>query len=152
MGLLFSGMARMHGSGRGVSGSSRPVNPNIDWVIYDENEVEELVTKLAEDGNSPSIIGARLRDQYGVPDVSAVTGSRITGIIERDGFPEDLQNLMRRAVSITDHLEQHPNDLDAQRQLSLTEAKIRRLAAYYRGDKIPADWTYNIEKARLIVE
>ncbi|MDY6761798.1 MAG: 30S ribosomal protein S15, partial [Candidatus Nanohaloarchaea archaeon] len=67
-------------------------------------------------------------------------------------FPEDLQNLMRKAVRIEDHLDEHPADTSAQRNLSLVESKIRRLVDYYRGDRIPEHWTYNIEKARLAVE
>lgn len=143
----------MHSRRRGSSGSSKPANPNTDWVIYDEDDVRDLVQKLHRQGLEPSDIGRVLRDQYGVPDVQEVTGDAVTEIVEGEQeFPEDIRNLMRQALSIRTHLDENPNDLAAKRNLGLTEAKIRRLADHYRGDEIPEDWTYNIEKARLIVE
>lgn len=146
-------MARMHSRRSGSSGSSKPVNPNTEWVIYDDDEVEDLVQNLAEEGHEPAEIGKILRDQYGVPSVKEVTGQSVTEILDtEDEFPEDMRNLMRKAISLQEHLEQNQKDLSAKRHLGLTEAKIRRLADYYRGDEIPADWTYNIEKARLVVE
>ncbi len=146
-------MARMHSRRRGSSGSSKPVNPNTDWVIYDGDEVEDLVQQLAEKGREPSDIGRILRDQYGVPSVREIAGESVTEILgSEEEFPEDLRNLMRKAVSLKEHTENNETDLSAQRQLSLTESKIRRLVDYYRGDKIPEDWTYNIEKARIAVE
>ncbi len=145
-------MARMHSSDRGSSGSSKPVNPNTDWVIYDDDEIVELARQLHDDGLDPSAIGRALRDRYGIPDVTELTGDHLTDIVDVDGFPEDLRQLMRKAISLQEHLDDHPNDTAAERQLRLTESKIRRLVDYYRGDEIPDDWTYNIEKARLVVE
>ncbi len=146
-------MARMHSRRRGSSGSSKPVNPNTDWVIYDDDEVVDLVERLHEDGKEPSDIGRILRDQYGVPSVQEVAGKTVTDIISSDDeFPEDLRNLMQQAINLQEHIDDNSEDLSAKRQLELTEARIRRLVDYYRGDEVPADWTYNIEKARLVVE
>lgn len=146
-------MARMHSRRRGSSGSTKPVNPNIDWVSHDEDEVVDMVHEFAEEGKEPAEIGRILRDQHGVPSVKAVTGKSVTELVEsEDEFPEDLRNLMRKAISLQEHIDDNEKDLSAKRQLSLTESKIRRLAAYYRGDEIPDGWTYNIEKARLVVE
>ncbi|MDY6769849.1 MAG: 30S ribosomal protein S15 [Candidatus Nanohaloarchaea archaeon] len=145
-------MARMHSRRRGSSGSTRPVNADTDWVIYDADEVRNLVEQMQEEGYSLSGIGRRLRDQYGIPDVEAVTGEQLTAVAETGEFPEDLEDLMRKAVRIEEHLDDNPEDTSARRNLSLVESKIRRLVDYYRGDRIPADWTYNIEKARLVVE
>ncbi|MFB6265860.1 MAG: 30S ribosomal protein S15, partial [Candidatus Nanohaloarchaea archaeon] len=104
-----------------------------------------------EEGKEPSEIGRVLRDQYGVPDVQDITGSTVTEMVEQE-FPEDLRNLMRKAVRIDDHLDENPEDSSAKRELSLVESRIRRLVDYYQGDRIPEDWTYNLEKARLVVE
>ncbi len=142
----------MHSRRRGSSGSTKPATANTDWVIYDADEVEEMVRKLHEEGHGPAEIGRILRDRYGVPDISDVADTSITDLLPDPEFPEDLQALMQRAVDIDEHLEEHPNDTGAKRNLALTEAKIRRLVDYYRGDEVPADWTYNIEKARLVVE
>ncbi|MFB6294891.1 MAG: 30S ribosomal protein S15, partial [Candidatus Nanohaloarchaea archaeon] len=91
-------MARMHSRRRGSSGSSRPATVDTDWVIYDGNEVDNLVEQLADDGLTPSDIGRVLRDQYGIPDVEAVTGKQLSDAVDVGEFPEDLQNLMRKAV------------------------------------------------------
>lgn len=147
-------MARMHSRRSGSSGSTQPVNPDTDWVIYDEDEVRDLVQKLTDDGHEPSDIGRVLRDQYGVPSVQEVAGESVTEMVDTgDEFPEDLRNLMRKAIRLQEHIDDNPKDLSAKRQLNLTESKIQRLAAYYRDEgEIPENWTYNIEKARLVVE
>lgn len=145
-------MARMHSRRRGSSGSTKPVNPSTEWVIYDDDEIRDLVRRLHEEGDEPADIGRVLRDRYGIPDVHEVTGEALTEMVETEEFPSDLRALMRKAVNMQEHLDDHPEDLDAKQSLSLIESKIRRLADYYRGDEIPADWTYNIEKARLVVE
>ncbi|QKQ97961.1 30S ribosomal protein S15 [Candidatus Nanohaloarchaea archaeon] len=145
-------MSRMHKSSRGSSGSSNPVDKKQpDWLDYDEDEVEELVVKLKEEGNDPSQIGMKLRDEYGIPDVKTVTGKKITTILEendaQDELPEDLNNLVEKAENIQDHLEDNQKDEDADRRLSLVEAKIRRLASYYRDEgRIDDDWEYEREE------
>lgn len=141
-------MARMHNDGRGSSGSDKPVNKkNPRWVDYDEDEVIDLVVKLRKDGQDPSQIGMTLRDQYGIPSVKQVTDMKITEILEEEGLaldlPEDLNNLVEKAESIQDHLEENQNDEEAIRQLELTEAKIRSVASYHRDEgNIPEDWKY----------
>ena len=79
-----------------------------EWVEYSTEEIEELILKLTKEGNSTSKIGIVLRDQYGIPDVKLITGQKITKILEKHDqgleYPEDLMNLIRRAVNIRDHL------------------------------------------------
>lgn len=142
-------ISRMHSKGRGQSGSDKPVNKKVPrWVEYDEEEVIDLVVKLREDGKDPAEIGLVLRDQYGIPDVKTVTGKKITGILgDEDSapeMPEDLSNLVEKAENIQEHLGENPKDQDAERRLELTEAKIRRIAAYHRNNgNIPQDWKYS---------
>lgn len=141
-------MSRMHSNGRGSSGSNKPVSKKVPrWVNYDEQEIVDLVVKLRENGNSPAEIGLKLRDEYGIPSVRELTGRKITEVLEDEGLapdiPEDLQNLMEKAESIKDHVEDNPTDDQAERQLELTEAKIRRIANYHREEgNIPEDWKY----------
>lgn len=145
-------MARMHNDGRGSSGSDKPVNKkNPRWVDYDEDEVVDLVVKLRKEGEDPSQIGMTLRDQYGIPSVKQVTDKKITEILEEEGLaldlPEDLNNLVEKAESIQDHIEENQNDEEAIRQLELTEAKIRSVASYHRDEgNIPQDWKYEREE------
>lgn len=141
-------MARMHSNGRGSSGSDNPVNKKAPrWTDYGEEEIIELVVDLRNDGLQPAEIGAKLRDQYGIPDVKTLTGKKLTEILEEEDvapeIPEDLQNLVDKAESIKDHLAENGNDQKAERRLELTEAKIRRVADYHREEgNIPEDWKY----------
>lgn len=144
-------MSRMHSRDRGSSGSSKPVNENVPrWVDYDEEEVVDLVVKLSENGLDPSQIGIELRDSYGIPSVKTVTGKKVTTILDEEDaapeLPEDLKNVLAKAESIKDHVESNPKDQQSERQLELTEAKIRRLAKYHRENgNIDEDWKYSRE-------
>ena len=85
-----------------------------EWVTYSDEEIEEMILKFNREGKSTSQIGIILRVQYGIPSVKDVTGERITQILKRNDqagqYPEDLLNLIRRAVNIRDHLEENPKD------------------------------------------
>jgi len=150
-------MARMHARRRGKSGSKHPWRSSKpEWVVYDQKEIEDLVTKLAKEGNPPSKIGLILRDQYGIPSVKDITGKKINYFLEKNKLkseiPEDLQNLIRKAVNLRKHLEQNKKDLHNRRALQLIESKIRRLTKYYKGTgELPENWMYEPEKARLMV-
>jgi small subunit ribosomal protein S15 len=129
----------------------------IDWVEYSNEEIEELILKLTKEGNSPSKIGIILRDQHGIPDVKVVTGKKITKILEDHGqkqeYPEDLMNLIKRAVNIRDHLKENPKDLHTKRGLQIIESQIRRLGRYYvREGVMPEGWRYDAQKAALLVK
>ncbi|ENN95616.1 30S ribosomal protein S15P [Methanocaldococcus villosus KIN24-T80] len=151
-------MARMHARKRGKSGSKRPPRKEVpEWVKYTPEEVENLVVELAKKGYQSAQIGLILRDSYGIPDVKLITGKKISRIMKEHGLypkvPEDLLNLMRRAVNLRKHLEQHPKDLHSKRGLQLIESKIKRLVKYYkRKGVLPQDWRYTPETARLLVE
>ena len=96
---------------------------------YSNEEIEEFIVKFKREGKSASQIGVILRDQYGIPSVKEVTGEKITQILKRNGqaeeYPEDLMNLIRRAVNIRDHLEENPKDLHGKRGLTIIESRIR---------------------------
>lgn len=105
---------------------------------------------------SPSQIGVVLRDQYGVPSAKLMTDKRILKILEENkvkiGLPEDMMNLLKRAVQLDRHLTENPQDMTAKRGMQLVEAKIKRLAKYYtREGRIPAGWKYDLSKAKLLV-
>ncbi|MGC9153320.1 MAG: 30S ribosomal protein S15 [Vulcanisaeta sp.] len=141
---------------RGRSSSVRPVSKvTPSWVSYTQEEVEQLVIELAKRGFSPSMIGVILRDQYGIPLVKPITGKDITEILQEHGLapqiPEDLMNLIRRAIRIRKHLEEHPKDLSAKRGLNLVESKIHRLVKYYKHvGKLPPDFVYTPEAFSML--
>lgn len=126
-------------------------------VKYSKQEVEKIVVELAKKGYMPSMIGLILRDSYGIPNVKEITGKNITQILEENGIrleiPEDLLNLMKRAVKLRDHLSIHKKDKHSMRGLMLIESKIKRLEKYYkRVGKLPKDWKYKIETAKILVQ
>ena len=151
-------MARLHARKRGKAGSKKPSRKTPPkWVRYKRNEIEKLVLKFAKEGNSSSMIGLILRDQFGVPSVKKITGKTISEIMEENDtypkIPEDLFNLLKQAVNLRDHLEKHKKDYTSKRGLELLESKIRRLGKYYvKKNILPEDWRYSPEKAKLIVQ
>ena len=151
-------MARIHARKKGKHGSKKPLRKNVPvWIKYKPKEIEELVVDLAKQCKQSSAIGAILRDSYGIADVKLVTGKRISEIMKQNNayseLPEDLLNLIRRAVNLRKHLEIHKRDLHSKRGLQLIESKIKRLVKYYRENgTLPRDWRYDWEKAKLLVE
>lgn len=120
-------------------------------------EVERLVIRFSDEGLSSSLIGMKLRDQFGIPSVKLATGKSILKILtenKRDPkLPEDLRNLMKKAVNLGEHLADNPKDIHNKRALGLTEAKIRRLMRYYKDQgTLPPDWIYSLKSAKLLVE
>ena len=128
-----------------------------EWIEYSNEEIEELILKLKKEGHSTSMTGIILRDQYGIPDVKLITGMKITKILEKHNqgqeYPEDLMNLIRKAVNIRDHLKENPKDLHTRRGLRIVESKIRRLVRYYRNEGVlPEEWRYEPKQAALLVK
>ena len=151
-------MSRVHSKRAGTSRSRAPAREEApEWQPIEKAEVKDIVVRLAREGRTGAYIGLVLRDQHGVPNVRLATGKTMTQILVDAGaapqIPEDLQNLMRRAVHLQGHLATHRRDLHNGRGLALIEARIRRLATYYRRvGKLPADWRYSPETAQLVVE
>ncbi len=150
-------MARMHSRKKGKSGSTRPARLEKPvWVELSSEEVENEVIKLARKGFSQSLIGVILRDSYGIPLIKVVTGKSISQILkEKDietPLPENLTNLVKKALVLRKHLESNHKDLDSKKGLQRTESKIYRLIKYYKGKKILAsDFKYDPDKIRTIV-
>lgn len=144
-------MARIHARRRGKAGSKKPLSePTPKWVQYKSDEVESLVLKLAKQGMSTSQIGLTLRDSYGVPDVEKITKKKIGKILEEKGaapqIPEDINNLIKKAIQLKKHLIIHKKDMHSKRGLQLITSKINRLMKYYKSTgKLPEDWKLNLE-------
>lgn len=125
-----------------------------DWVTYEKDEIEALVAKLAKEGRSSAMIGQLLRDQYGIPDVRKF-GIRIAKVAQAAApreIPEDLFNLLKQAVSVHKYLDANKKDAKARHAVDRIESKIRRLVkVYVREKKLPKDWSYSLEKAKILV-
>lgn len=128
------------------------------WTGMSSREVEDLVVKFAREGAQSAKIGVLLRDLHAVPSVKVATGKTVSQILRENqlvpAIPEDMQNLMRRAVNLrTKHLATHRKDHHNARGLQLIESRIRRLALYYkRQGRLAPDWKYDPREAQLLVE
>ena len=151
-------MARMYAHKRGKSGSTKVHGEELpEWSNTDKDAIEELIISLNKEGHSNAEIGTILRDQHAVPDMCRVIGMRIGTFLSAKNlestYPEDMMNLMRKAVSIIDHLSHNRKDLHNRRALELTESKIRRLARYYQSHgRLASEWKYKRDQVRLMVE
>jgi len=65
-------------------------------------------------------------------------------------MPEDLGNIVNRAVGLQKHLKENNGDYRNVRSLELIEAKVHRLSVYYkRIGRIPKTWKYKAVVAQL---
>jgi small subunit ribosomal protein S15 len=146
----------MHTRRRGSSGSDKPTTDEPpEWSDVDADAIEDRVVELAEQGHDPSQIGMKLRDEgvkgTPIPDIKLAIGKKVTEILEENDagsdLPEDLRNLMERAVRLREHMEENPQDHQNKRALQNTESKVRRMVDYYRGDALDEDFTYSYDVA-----
>ena len=153
-------MGRMQAcKGKGIASSAMPYKRSPPtWLTKTTtpSEVETHCTKFAKKGLSPSQIGVILRDQYGIPQVKGMTGSKILRLLKKNGLapeiPEDLYCLIKKAVSVRKHLERNRQDTDSKFRLILIESKIHRLARYYRRSRqLPPNWRYESATASTLV-
>ena len=148
-------MGRVHSHRHGKSHSTRPVTPIAPtWVKQTPGEIEELVVKYAKEGLKPSEIGIKLRDQYAIPLTRQIIKKSVTEILEQKGIkpdmPEDLSNLVTKALGLQKHLRANKSDRRNVRSLELLEAKVHRLSSYYKEiGRIPKTWKYKAVIAQL---
>ena len=148
-------MGRVHSHRHGKSHSTRPVTPIAPtWVKQTPEEIEELVVKYAKEGLKPSEIGIKLRDQYAIPLTRQIIKKSVTEILEQKGIkpdmPEDLSNLVTKALGLQKHLRANKSDRRNVRSLELLEAKVHRLSSYYKEiGRIPKTWKYKAVIAQL---
>lgn len=148
-------MARMHSRKRGKAASHRPIGRPAPEG-QNAKDVEKKVLALAKEGHSASQIGHALKAE-GIVDVKAVTGKRVAQILAENDLqgdlPEDLLQLVKKAVLIRKHLEENIHDEPAKRGLILTESKVLRLTKYYKKTgKVAQSWNYNPKQSRYLAE
>ena len=148
-------MGRMHGSG--ISASALPYLRRVPkHNVLSPSDVIDLIVKNAKKGLTESQIGVLLRDQYGIPQVRFLTGKKIQRILKKKGcapkIPEDLFNLIKKAVSMRKHLDKNKNDIDQKFKLNLKESRIHRLTRYYRKTgKVAPTFKYDSKKASTMI-
>ena len=129
-------MGRLHSHRHGKSHSIRPVTIRApSWITQTPKDVEELIVKYSKEGLAPSQIGIRLRDQHAIPLSKPITKKGVLKVLEENKLipemPEDLDNIVRKAVGLQKHLKANKGDHRNVRSLELIEAKVHRLATYY---------------------
>ncbi len=148
-------MTRQYSHKKGKSHSTRPVYKlSPQWVTYTPEEVASLIIKMATDEIVPSRIGIKLRDEYGIPLQKQITGKTITEILKENNIipktPPDLENLIRKAMKLQEHLKTHKKDGKNVRSMELAEARIHRLSKYYKEKGLlDKSWRYKTIIAQL---
>lgn len=148
-------MARIHAHTHGKSHSVRPASKNTpSWIKQSQEEISSLVVQLSKAGLTPSEIGIRMRDEHGIPLIKSVLGKTMTHVLDENKIhremPEDLEQLVHKAVGLQKHLRTHNSDHRNVRSLELVEAKIHRLSKYYkRTERLNKDWKYAAVIAQL---
>ena len=148
-------MGRLHSHNYGKSHSTRPIEPKTpSWIKEDVKEIEELIVKYGKDDLSASQIGVKLRDQHSIPLVKPIIKKTISEVLEENdlktALPEDLDNIVKKAIGLQKHLKSNKNDNRNVRSLELIEAKVHRLSVYYKKiGRIPQKWKYKSVVAQL---
>jgi small subunit ribosomal protein S15 len=148
-------MARIHSHRHGKSHQTRPPNKNNpSWVTTTPDEARSTILKLAKEGVTPSRIGQTLRDDYAVPLVKTLLGKSVGEVLTEGKaapkLPQDLQDLIDRALRVQKHLQSHKSDRKNVHSLELVEAKIYRLSKYYKARGIlPSEFKYTAVVAQL---
>jgi small subunit ribosomal protein S15 len=151
-------MARLHSKKKGKSGTKRPKSmESPEWVSMSKDEVAEFIVKQASEGVPGAKIGIILRDQYAVPNVRAILGMSISAFLAKEKvapeYPEDLLNLIKKAVRMSAHIKTSKNDVGNNVKLGHVESKILRLVKYYTSKgRLPTGWKYERDKAALLVK
>ena len=148
-------MGRMHTHNHGKAHSIRPIElKKPDWLKMEPKEIEELIVKYAKEGMASSLIGIKLRDQHAIPLVKPIINKSISDVLKENKLtpeiPEDLNNIVLKAVNLQKHLKENKSDSRNVRSLELVEAKVHRLSTHYKKKGIiPKKWKYKSVVAQL---
>lgn len=139
-------MGRMYTKGKGISGSTTPYVREVpSWIEHSPEQIEEKIVAFAKKGLSLSEIGTILRDQFCIGNMKFFSKRKLLMILMKNNMapavPEDLDALVKKAISIRKHLESNKKDKDSKYRLILVESRLSRLARYYKTKKmIPPTW------------
>ena len=148
-------MGRLHTHNHGKSHSIRPIDPKKpDWIKQTNEEIEGLIIKYAKEGMTTSQIGIKLRDQHAIPLVKPIINKGIKEVLIENKLnpeiPEDLNNIVMKAVNLQKHLKENRSDNRNTRSLELVEAKVHRLSTHYKKTgEIDQKWKYKSVVAQL---
>ena len=134
--------------------SDLSIQRNQSGVKQTNEEIEGLIIKYAKEGMTSSQIGLKLRDQHAIPLVKPIINKSITNVLKENKLmpeiPEDLNNIVMKAVNLQKHLKENRSDNRNTRALELVEAKVHRLSTHYKKNgNIDQKWKYKSVVAQL---
>jgi len=120
-------------------------------------DVVQKIIELHNNGVPASKIGLILRNDFNIYSVKKYSRKTITQILRENNLepelPEDLSNLLRKAVKLLKHMKENKKDMTSKLGYQKTVSKIRRLAKYYkRVGKLPIGWKYSDKQAAILVK
>lgn len=103
------------------------------WLKYTEQEVKEIILKIAE--KNPEMtsekIGLVLRDNYGIP-TTKIYNLKISKVLKENGINQsaDLINLEKKDKKLEEHYSKNKQDKRTHRALQITKAKLKKVRDY----------------------
>jgi len=108
------------------------------WLKYTEEEVKEIILKIAEKnpGMTAEKIGLVLRDNYGIPKAK-IYGVKISEVLKDAGkyISPDQENLKAKTANLEKHSIRHKHDQRTKRSLIITKAKLKKVSDYLAEQK-----------------
>lgn len=152
-------MARMHTGKHGKSKSRKPdvaMGTMPEGATVSETEVRKLLDEYSKQGMHQAAMGRELKGK-GVLYFKQMFGKRLGTVLKEEKlqkvYPQDLLDLMKRAITIRKHLVKNHKDQHNKQSLIRTESKIWRLSKYYKREgTLPKDWKYEPDKVALIIK
>lgn len=147
----------MHTKKHGKSKSRKPIESAAVPAKMSEEEIRKTIGEYMKKGMGPALVGQHLKDKHGVLYVKNTLKKRLTAVMGEQGyrpvFPQDMLDLMRRAVNLRRHIERNKQDMHNKTRLVRVESKIWRLARYYKREGVlPQAWKYDPAQAALVVK
>ena len=101
------------------------------WIKMKEPELKKTILELSEK-NSPSQIGAILRDQHGIP-TTKVFGKKLKAYMKELGIDknEDLESAERKVNGIKEHMKNNITDKHAKHKLQHTQSRLNIVRKYF---------------------
>ncbi len=123
-----------------------------------KEDIEKTIEELTKKGKTNSEIGLYIKESMGVKNIYAFCGEKIIDVQKRlklkeNKLPDDLLALINRAVKLIKHKETNKKDTRALRGYQITISKINRLRNYYvKKGRVPKNWRYSDETAKLLIK
>jgi len=147
----------------GKHGKSKSRKPDVQQgskpqgLELDNEQLTKLIVEFAKQGKHQALIGQELKEKHKVPYIKQVFAKRLGSILIENGYkkeiPQDLLDLLTKAITLRRHIERNHNDIHNKTSLQRVEAKIWRLSNYYRQNgQLPSDWKYDPVKVALIIK